>query len=245
MPRPRRVRLAIQRALSRALGLVWIPLVTFLLRTVAGYRIDAIDAVRREYKRIRAERRAPLLICANHLTLIDSAIIAWALGSAGWYLAHYSSLPWNVPERRNFAATFMPRLASYVMKCLPITRGGSRGEVARVLTEFAHVLSRGDVGLVFPEGGRSRTGRVELDDAAPGVGRVVRALPGCRVLCIYLRGRRQTTYSDYPVHGERFHVDLTLIEPKSERDGLRGSRDVARQIVAELAAMEQRYFVAR
>lgn len=225
--------------------MVWVPLVTFLLRTVAGYRIDGMDAARREYRKIRAERRTPLLVCGNHLTLIDSAIVAWALGSAGWYLLHFSSLPWNVPERRNFAATLAQRLVSYLMKCLPITRGGSRGDVARVLGEFAYVLSRGDVGLVFPEGGRGRSGRVEVDDAAPGVGRVVRALPGCRVLCVYLRGRGQSSFSDYPARGERFHVALSLIEPKSEHGGLRGSRDVARQIAAELAAMERRYFVAR
>lgn len=225
--------------------MVWIPLVAFFLRVVAGYRIEGVEAVRREYQRIRAARGAPLLVCANHLTLIDSAIVAWALGSPGWYLLHYSALPWNVPERRNFAATLAQRLTSYVMKCLPITRGGSRRDVARVLGDFAYVLSRGDVGLVFPEGGRSRSGRVEIEDAAPGVGRVVRALPGCRILCVYLRGRRQATFSDYPARGERFHVELSLIEPKSEFDGLRGSRDVARQIIAELAAMERRHFVAR
>jgi len=224
---------------------VWIPAAAFLLRFRAGYTIEAVDRARREYRRIRTERRGPLLICANHLTLIDSAIVAWALGSPGWYLAHYSSLPWNVPERRNFAATLLQRAGAYLMKCLPITRGGSRSDVARVLAEFTHVLSRGDVGLVFPEAGRSRTGRVQVDDAAPGVGRVVRSLRGCPVLCVYVRGRHQTTFTDYPVPGERFRVALSLISPTSEHGGLRGSRDISRQILSELAAMERRYFDAR
>jgi len=230
---------------GRSLSPIWIPLVTLWLRWVAGYTIEGVDAARREYRRIRAEPGGTLLICANHLTLIDSAIIAWALGSAGWYLVHYSSLPWNVPERRNFAVSLGQRVATYVMKCLPITRGGNRGEVARVLAEFAHLLSRGDVGLVFPEAGRSRTGRIDVDTATPGVGRIIRSLPGCRVLCVYLRGRHQETFSDYPERGERFDVALKLMEPKSEHEGLRGSRDVARQILAELGAMEQRYFDAR
>jgi 1-acyl-sn-glycerol-3-phosphate acyltransferase len=227
------------------LAVVWVPAVALLLRLRAGYTIEDVDRVRREYRRLRAAHLGPLLICANHLTLIDSAIVAWALGSAGWYLANYSSLPWNVPERRNFAATLWQRAGAYLMKCLPITRGGSRTDVARVLAEFAHVLSRGDVGLVFPEGGRSRTGRIEVEDAAPGVGRVVRSLGGCPVLCVYVRGRHQGGFSDYPVRAEHFDAALSLIRPTSKHDGLRGSRDIARQILAELAAMEQRYFDAR
>ncbi len=245
IPPGRRLGLALQREVGRSLAVVWIPLATILLRFVAGYRIDRVESVRREYRRIRAEQGGPLLLCANHLTLIDSAVIALALGSPGWYLMHYSSLPWNVPERTNFAVSLVPRVLTYVMKCLPITRGGSRSGIARVLTDFAYVLSRGEVGLVFPEAGRSRTGRVDLEAAATGVGRVVRSLPGCRVLCVYVRGRHQSTYSDYPMRGERFHVDLRVIEPRTEHAGLRGSRDVARQIVAELAALERRYFVGR
>ena len=232
--------------MGRCLSPLWIPLVTAALRFVGGYRIDGAEVARREYRRIRGEDGVvPLLICANHLTLIDSFLIAWTLGSPGWYLVHYASLPWNVPERRNFAVSLGQRIAMYVMKSLPITRGGKRGDVARVLSEIAYVLSRGDVCLLFPEAGRSRTGRVDVDAATPGVGRIVRSLPGCRVLCVYFRGRSQRTYSDYPARGERFDASLSVIVPKSEHEGLRGSREVSRQILSELAAMEQRYFDAR
>ena len=232
--------------MGRCLALLWIPLVTATLRFVAGYSIEGAEGTRREYQRIRGEERAgPLLICANHLTLIDSFLIAWALGSPWWYLVHYASLPWNVPERRNFAVSLRQRIAMYVMKSLPITRGGNRGDVARVLSEIAYVLSRGDVCLLFPEAGRSRTGRVDVEAATPGVGRIVRSLPGCRVLCVYLRGRSQRTYSDYPVRGERFDAALSVIEPKSEHEGLRGSRELSRQILFELATLEQRYLDAR
>jgi len=239
------VALSVQRAVGHALAVFWVPAVALLLRFRGRYAIEGVDRSRGEFRRIRTAHPGPLLVCANHLTLIDSGIVAWALGSAGWYLAHYSSLPWNVPERRNFAATFVQRAGVYLLKCLPITRGGTRTDVARVLAEFAHVLSQGDVGLVFPEGGRSRTGRVEVENAAPGVGRVVRALGGRPVLCVYVRGRHQTSFTDYPVRGERFDVALSLIRPTSEHNGLRGSREIARQILAELAAMERRHFDAR
>ena len=81
------------------------------------------------------------------------------------------------------------------------------------------MLSRGDVGLIFPEGGRSRSGRVDADAATYGVGRVVKALPGCRVLCVYLRGEGQTTYTDAPARGERFRVRFASLEPKTEHGG--------------------------
>ena len=84
---------------------------------------------------------------------------------------------------------------------------------------------------------------VEVENAAYGVGRIVRSLPGCRVLCVYLRGERQHGYTDLPARGDRLWVSLSpLLEPKSDHAGLRGSRDVARQIAARLSEMEQAHF---
>jgi 1-acyl-sn-glycerol-3-phosphate acyltransferase len=213
-----------------------------VLRFGFGYHIEEIEQIRGQYQRIRRETRGPLLVCANHLTMIDSAIIAWALGSPAWYLRNFSAIPWNLPERRNFAYSPLSEALAYVMKCLPITRGAARAEVADVLERFVHLLSRGEVGLLFPEGGRSRSGRVEIESAAPGVGRVVAALPGCNVLCVYLRGAHQREYGRVPVRGERFRVRVATMAPRTPYGGLRGSRDIARQIVAKLAVMEGEFF---
>ena len=94
-----------------------------------------------------------------------------------------------------------------------------------MLERLAYLLARGEVGLIFPEGGRSRSGRVDADAAAYGVGRLVKAVPGCRVLCVYLRGARQESWSDLPARGERFRVALAALEPKTDAAGLRGSLD--------------------
>jgi 1-acyl-sn-glycerol-3-phosphate acyltransferase len=239
-----RLALALQGAMDWLLAPLWVSTTALLLR-LAGYRIPRRRALRRQYRRICRTRQGPLLICANHLTMIDSALIGWALGSPWWYVTHFSAVPWNLPERRNFGASWPSRILTYVMKCLPITRGGDRAEMARTLQRFTHLLARGDVGLVFPEGGRSRTGRVETETAAYGVGRIIRALPGCQVLCVYLRGERQTTFSNLPRRGERFYVEVELMTPASPATGLRAERDLARQIVAQLAAMERRYFDGR
>jgi hypothetical protein len=240
-----RLRLTVQRAVGRALSVVWIPATVALMRFGLGWRIEGTAAARRCYRDLRRAGSGPLLVCANHLTLIDSALVAWALGSPGWFLVHYAALPWNVPERRNFAGSLVSRVLVYVMKCVPVTRGGDRHEVAAVLARLVHLLARGETVLVFPEGGRSRTGRVEIDDAAYGVGRMIGALDRCRVLCVYLRGEHQDGFSDLPRRGERFHVRLAVVQPTSEHRGLRGARELSRQVVRTLAELERSHVDGR
>ena len=207
-----------------------------------GWTVENGKAVREQYASIRAATDHPLLVCANHLTLFDSAIVAWALGSAGFYLRDYRSLPWNLPEQQNFGSTALSRLLIYLMKCVPIMRGSDRGDVARVLAKVAWLIRNGETALIFPEGGRSRTGRVDIDSRTYGAGRIFNSIPGCRVLCVYLRGRAQKAWGPLPVRGEHFHVHLEVIEPRTERRGLRASLDISRQILEHLASMERKVF---
>jgi len=235
----------VQRALGWLIAPLWVPIAALVLRFHFGYRIEGLAEVRREAERIRAESDGPLLVCANHLTLIDSMLVAWALAPPWRYLIDFDLLPWNTPEVKNFASTTRNRIIVYLAKCVPIERGGDRESVARVLDRMAYLLGRRELALVFPEGGRSRSGRVTADAAAWGVGRMVGAVPGCRVLCVYMRGASQETWSDYPAKGERMHVSLSCIEPKSDHRGVRRTRDIAQQIVSQLIRMEESYFDGR
>lgn len=220
---------------------MWVPLTVALMRFGFGWRIEGASEARAIYRELR-RHPAPVLVCANHLTLIDSAVIAWALGSPWWYLRHFSALPWNVPERTNFAASASSRVLLFLMKCVPITRGSDRRQIARVFERLAELLADGEAVLLFPEGGRSRTGRVDPERLAYGVGRLVSALPGCRVLCVYLRGDSQRTFGDLPARGERFRVRVEVLEPTSEHGGLRGSVEISRQVLERLAALERLHF---
>jgi 1-acyl-sn-glycerol-3-phosphate acyltransferase len=242
LPAGARRRLVLQREVSRLLSPLAIPVIGFALRWVLGYHIEGLRDFRREYRRICLERNGPVIICANHLTMIDSFVIAWALGSPWWYFRHFRTLPWNVPERSIFAATRTMRMLMYALKCLPVERGGNRAEVTDVLARLVHVVFNREAALIFPEAGRSRTGRVDPDSAASGVGRIYRSIPDCRVICVYLRGDHQDDYSDTPVRGERFRGSTSVFEPKTSYRGLRASRDIARQIARRLAEMEQEYF---
>ncbi len=71
------------------------------------------------------------------------------------------------------------------------------------------------------------------------------AVEGCKALCVYLRGDRQLTWSTVPVRGDSFHVDFEFFQPESLHRGMRRSRDLAQQIVARLARMEEEYFASR
>jgi 1-acyl-sn-glycerol-3-phosphate acyltransferase len=240
-----RLSLLVQREVGRLLGPIWIPAGFAVLRWGYGWRIADASAARREYRRLRRESSAPLLVCANHLTMVDSFLIAVALASPWRFVARFAALPWNMPERDNFSRTWWLRVATYVMKCIPVERGGDRQEIGRTFERFRYVLSRGEVGVIFPEGGRSRSGRVDTDASTYGAGRVVKALPGCRVLCVYLRGEAQTGFSGSPARGERFRVGFASLEPKSEHGGMRGSVEITQQILARLAGLETEWFDAR
>jgi 1-acyl-sn-glycerol-3-phosphate acyltransferase len=238
-------RHAVQRVVSVLTSPIWLAFTTLAIRLYFRFRIANLSSVRAQYRRIRAQSDAPMLICANHLTLIDSFLIAWALGSGFYWFAHPRELPWNTPESSNFGNTRLSRLLIFVMKCISITRGGPRDEIGMVLERVKHLLMNGETALLFPEAGRSRSGRVEADAAAWGVGRVVGGVPGCRVLCVYLRGRQQKTWSDYPAPGDTLDATLVCIEPKSDVKGVRRSKDLAQQITQQLVRMEGDYFNAR
>jgi len=210
-----------------------------------GYRINGLREIRAKFRRIRTESTAPLVICANHLTMIDSFLVAWALAPPWRYALCFGDLPWNVPERSNFASNPWERVSSYVMKCIPITRGGAREDVASVLERIASLTLAGEVALIFPEGGRSRTGTLDVEGAGWGIGRILGAIPDCRVACVYMRGAKQKTWSRLPARGDTFDVDVECIEPKSDLRGVRRSRDIARQVVGKLAGMEKEYFDGR
>ena len=238
-------RHTLQRLVSRVAGPIWVGISVLVMRFYFRYRIADVKRLRAAYRRIRGESKAPMLICANHLTMVDSFLIAWALGSGSYWLLHPDELPWNTPERMNFGRTPLQRFLIFIAKCIPITRGGAREDVGEVLERVKYLLARGETALLFPEAGRSRSGRVEENAAAWGVGRIVGAVPGCRVLCVYLRGRAQSTWGDWPAKGDTLDVSIAGIEPKSDARGVRRSRDLAQQIVRQLMRMEEEYFDGR
>ncbi|MFZ5572538.1 MAG: lysophospholipid acyltransferase family protein [Thermodesulfobacteriota bacterium] len=236
--------LSLQWILGRCCFLIIGPL-SFALMRLIGYRVDDLKAFRREIRAHFETHPGPWLICANHLTLIDSAIIAYALAPVTGYLFNYRMLPWNVPEQTNFQRNLFSTVFCYLAKCIPIRRRGDREQVRRCLDKCVWLLNRGEILTVFPEGTRSRSGRVDFQNVTYGVGRFLTSVPACRVLCLYLRGAGQDSYSNFPRPGERFHIRPSVLVPRTIGKGIRAQRAYALQIIARLAEMEQQYFALR
>ena len=70
-----------QRLVGRTLiGLTYFTIWSWMYYYL-GYRFPQAAALRKQFAKIKGQSKEPFLICANHLTMIDSFIITWALGS--------------------------------------------------------------------------------------------------------------------------------------------------------------------
>jgi hypothetical protein len=224
--------------------LVVIPLgtiIVFWLRFIQGYRIKNLSEMRKTYRKM-TKGKQKILICPNHLTMIDSLVLVWACGSMSWYMFNYRKLTWNVPAVENFKTTWMWSVVTYLSKCIPVDRQGSKEHHDLVLKKTIYFLDKGEVFTLFPEGGRSRKGRIDAENVRYGVGKIASEISNLKVLCIYMRGDHQLDYSEAPVKGETFELSFKELIPKTEYTGLRAHRDISQQIINTLKEMEDEYF---
>ncbi len=212
------------------------------MKFVQGYRIPQLRELRARYRELRAHDKSPLVICANHLTMIDSLLLLWALVPAHECALNATLMPWNLPDKTNFSGNIYVRAMCYFGRCLYVLRRGPREEIRRLLNKVNWLLTAGHSIMIFPEGGRSRVGRVDTENFGYGVGTLLQECPQARVLCVFMRGRRQEAYSTFPARGDEFYFDMQWIQPRAEATGLRGARELAQQIVQALARLESAYF---
>jgi len=212
--------LELQRLVSFFLMFVFGPIIHGLYHVRFRYSAHDTAGVRKKFAQIRRDHPGPILLCTNHLTLIDSIVQGVILNSLLRYMTRVSALPWNLPERKNFDKSLAWRLTCYLGRCIPVTRGASQEESRRVQNKMTYVLQRGDIISIFPEGTRSRSGRIDPDEFSYGPG----------------------GFAHFPATGERFYLDMEVIKPVSDKKGLRQTRDYSQQIVAHLITMEERFF---
>ncbi|MDO8784870.1 MAG: lysophospholipid acyltransferase family protein, partial [Syntrophales bacterium] len=218
----------------------------FIAIKLLRYRVRGLKELRREFALQIKKHEGPWIICANHLTMIDSMLLTYSTASLYTHLMHYRVLPWNLPERNNFQRNILLTLFCYLAKCIPVNRGGDRKEMKKTLDKCAYLLTEKQHLMIFPEGGRSRTGRVDTENFSYGVGRFIKDIAGCEVMCIYLRGDGQDNYGTIPKFGERFTAVMSVLElQKTELGGLRAQKYYAEQIIKRLAQMEEDYFALR
>jgi 1-acyl-sn-glycerol-3-phosphate acyltransferase len=237
-----------QSNLCRILLLPVAGMLVGVMKYVRGYRVENMAGVRRQFNEIwrqKTEGGWPLVICANHLTFIDSAIIIWALASNYWYLFNYKAFPWNVPAGDFFKKKLHFHAILYLTKCIFIDRQGSPAHKNAVLKLCRYLLAKGNVVLIFPEGQRSRDGRFSVDRLRFGTGKILSSLDDARVLCVYLRSPLQTTFSSYPPKGSRFHLNMKLITPNvTGASKKQASITAVKEIGAVIEQMENEFFTS-
>lgn len=237
---------AAPRRTQARLGWLAFPIVgpgaVFYMRCLRRNRIVGIEQARAVYAGALRNGR-PTVVCANHLTMTDSLFLHHGLASLWSYQRDFRRFAWNLPAVENFTRSWPLRVIVYLGKCIPIDRKGDAAHHEEVLRQVRALVAAGEVCTIFPEGGRSRTGRVDPTAMTYGIGQILRGLEGPQVVCAYLRGERQETWGQYPAPGDTLHLTVELLSPVTQHTGLRAVRDLSRQVGERLEALEDAHLL--
>jgi 1-acyl-sn-glycerol-3-phosphate acyltransferase len=233
--------LKIQKFLGNIAFLFIGNLIVFYFRFVKRYSISNLKNIRKFYKNLIKEN-IPIMICPNHLTMVDSVIIQWALANNFFYFFHFSKLPWNIPAKENVQKNILFRFIAYFSKCILIDRKGTKEHKEKVLRKLIYLLSKKEPICIFIEGTRSINGKLLEDQINYGAGQIFLEVPKTKILVIYLRGKHQKIKSDFPQKGEDFFLKYQIIQPLTFQKGLRAQKDITYQILKQLKEFENEYF---
>ena len=220
-----------------------IAIISFL-RFYMGYCIGDVRPLRREFRRLRTnERDTPLLICSNHITLIDSIILHWSLASSWQHFAFFKDLSWNVPDDANAHKNLLRTCVTWLGKCVYVNRKGNTEHHNHIINILLYILKTLKQPVqMFPEGGRNRYEFIQPDKAHYGVGRIVQKLDNCNILLIYMRSSKQKTYSDYPPKDSHFKFIFETFKPNTQQAGLGGQKKITLDIMQRLRELEKKFY---
>ena len=150
--------------LSRRLTPISRWIITSLIAPLCVFVLFSLLNRTRVYGRRRILQRRNTLFLANHQSMIDSFPIVYYLSYPGWVFKPHLS-PWNAAAAENFFSSPLLAWIFHQFKCIPVRRG--RRDL-KALIRCGRVLRNGMM-LLFPEGTRSRNGRVGRGRAGTGM----------------------------------------------------------------------------
>ena len=238
--------LRLQWLLSRALVAPVSVAVAAIARFYFGYRLDNnINALRAEIWEKLDRHDGPVIWAANHLTLIDSFLVYWAIFPTT-RLFEDRRIPWSTPEYTNYYKLGGPvqsafiRALLYLCRCIPFLRGGedsaSESWRQKAFDKCAWVLRQGGAVFVYPEAGRSRSGWLEPKRPKDFLGKLALEVPTSKFLVVYLRSDRQISTTACPPRGDRLRVAADLIP--GILPGETNPRDISQRLFNRLAEMQ-------
>lgn len=242
--------LRLQWLLSRALVVPVSLVVAAVARLHFGYRLDdEIDRIRAEIWAKLDAHDGPVIWAANHLTLIDSFLVYWAVFPT-IRLIEDRRIPWSTPEYTNYYKLGGPvqsafiRGLLYLCRCIPFLRGGedaaSETWRQKAFDKCVWVLKQGGAVFVYPEAGRSRSGWLEPKRPKDFLGKLALEVPSSKFLCVYLRSDRQISTTAAPPRGDRLRVVADLID--GVLPGETNARDISQRLFDRLAEMQREWW---
>ena len=239
-----------QWTLSRAFVVPVSLLVTAFARLYFRYTLDEdIDAVRARLWAQLDAHPGPVIWAANHLTLIDSFLVFWAVFPVP-RLTEDRRIPWSTPEYTNYYKLGGPLQSAfirgllYLCRCIPFLRGGedSAAETWRqkAFDKCVWVLKQGGAVFVYPEAGRSRSGWLEPRRPKDFLGKLALEVPASKFLCVYLRSDRQISTTACPPKGDRLRVAADLID--GVLPGETNARVISQRLFDRLAELQREWW---
>ncbi len=182
--------------------------------------------------------RPPLLVVSNHRSMLDSHVVSVAFGLWPRGLFDPRIAPFHTPEASNFMST--PGMFAFhtLLRCVPLQRGAGVHQPG--LDTVIELLRRRNVVYMFPEGTRSRDGRIGR--ASPGVGRVLLEA-GCPALPLHVSGtgRMLPIGTRWPRRGDPIRITIgQVIPPERWADlpsGHRGWMAAAEALLEEVRSL--------
>ena len=240
-----------QRLWSAAFSWLTYAWVIVACRVYFRYSFEEIERFREEIWKKLDAHDGPVIWAANHLTLIDSFIVFWAIFP--WHRSMTEHLvPWSTPEYKNyynlggFFKKRLIRVLMYLCRCIPFKRDGDDAASVKwretAYAKCVQVLHDGGSVFVYPEAGRSRSGWFDPRKPKDFLGRMALDAPNAKFLCVYLRGDRQLYTTAIPDKGERFRVLADLVP--AVLPGEATARQISQRLFDTIGALQVRWFEA-
>lgn len=238
-----------QFQISRAVSVPLSLFVAGAARLRFRYGLADIARVRAEIWKELDAHDGPVIWAANHLTLIDSFLIYWAVFPLS-RIADTRRVPWSTPEYTNYYKLGGPlksafiRALLYGCRCIPFLRGGedaaSEAFRQRAYDKCVEILRNGGAIFVYPEAGRSRSGWFEAKRPKDFLGKMCLDVPNAKILCVYLRADTQIATTVRPPEGSVFRVKCSLIE--GARPGETNPRAISQRMFDEIARLQNEWW---
>jgi len=190
------------------------------------------DIEMRGYERLPVD--GPALLCPNHISFLDSAFLTF-------------TVPRNISfvGKAEYMDSWKTRFLFPAMGMIPIDRSGG-AKSATALDAARGVLERGELFGIFPEGTRSRDGR--LHKGRTGAARLAMAI-GCPIFPVGIIGTDRIQPPDAKVPKLRKSCSITIGRPiRPERYANRGAehlawRSMMDEVMYEIRAMTGQTYV--